>query len=203
MLKDIFKRLGLEEVNARIYLVLERGAMGGGALAKAIKVPRATIYDALANLLKRGVVAQSKEAGVKIWEAVPPTKLSQLIDQELDTWTKAKSRFENILPDLERKQNRDFISPNFHYYEGVEGIHQILREIVLYRDNVTDLMWPIKDIIEVIGPDFLAELNRVRIRQNIFVRSIWPENKIIENQRKPFFLRIRVAARGKEKTGGT
>ena len=67
MLKDIFKRLGLEEVDARIYLVLlERSAMGGGALAKAIKVPRATIYDALANLLKRGVVAQSKEAGVKI-----------------------------------------------------------------------------------------------------------------------------------------
>ena len=90
------------------------------------------------------------------------------------------------MPELISKQKTDFISPNFQYYEGSEGVKQILKDAFLYRDIETETLWPIKDMIEVLGKDFFIYFNKRRIKQNISIRSIWPSDKAVDIKQNIF-----------------
>ncbi|MCX6746474.1 MAG: hypothetical protein NTX00_05725 [Candidatus Parcubacteria bacterium] len=189
MLDNIFQQLALQKEHALVYsALLESGPLPAGKLAKRVNMPRSSLYGFLSDLSQKGLVLQSEKQGVKIWQASSPEKISEILNDQINQIEKTKTSFLNILPDLKIKQKTDFITPKFTFYEGQEGVRQIIKDVLLYRDLETDCFWPIKDMVESIGKEFLEEYGtKERIRRNIKSRIIVPQNKMIDIKKNPFF----------------
>jgi len=187
MLETIFQHFSLKQEHVNIYLaLLENGLLTAGELAKKLRLPRATLYGLLADLNQNGLVSQSEKDKIKTWQAVAPAKITDLLNQDINAVEKLKNGFANILPDLQNKLPADFTPPHFQYFEGAAGARQIVNDILTYRDIRTESFWPIRDILGVFGNDYFANVNRRRIRQNIYVRAIWPRKKVVDVKTNPF-----------------
>jgi sugar-specific transcriptional regulator TrmB len=187
MLDSIFKRLNLSAEEAKVYLVLlQSGDLAAGKLAKSSGFPRSSLYGFLSSLSDKGLVSQSEENGVKLWHAAAPEQLAHLIDREIDSWDEIKKSFEQLLPVLKGKQAHDAVAPRFQLFEGVKGVKLLLNDLLLYRDITTELVWPITEILTVLGEEYLSAHNRRRIRQKIFIKSIWPQDKAVDIKKHNF-----------------
>ena len=206
MLDRIFAKFGLGNKEVEIYLtLLEAGASTVGELSKKVDIPRTTLYSLLDSLAVLGLVVQGERDGTKLWHAEPPTRVSELIDSRMNTWQETKEKFAGILTHLESRHVTDIVSPHFTYFEGREGVKNVLRDMLRYREIVTQAFWPIRDMIEILGEDFFNELNVRRIRQKLYTQAIWPKAKVVDIKRniflgvgKEFYREIREAPKGIE-----
>ena len=189
MLDNIFKQLQFKKEHTLVYsTLLEAGPLAAGKLAKRLNMPRSSLYGFLDDLNKKGLVLQTEKYGIKIWQASSPEKIQEILNDQINQIEKAKNSFGNILPDLKASQKTDFITPKFTYYEGVESVKQMLKDVLLYRDLETDCVWPIKDMAEVFSKEFLEQYGtKERIRRNISNRVLVPQNKMIDIKTNPFF----------------
>lgn len=189
MLDQIFQQLNLKPEHTIVYsALLESGPLPAGKLAKRLNMPRSSLYGFLNDLAQKGLVLQSEKMAVKLWQAAMPEKVNEILNDQVNQIEKAKKSFANILPDLQARQKTDFITPKFTYYEGVDSVKQMLKDVLLYRDMETDCIWPIKDMVEVFGKEFLEQYGtKERIRRNITNRVLVPQNKMIDIKQNPFF----------------
>jgi sugar-specific transcriptional regulator TrmB len=189
MLDTIFSQLQLKKEHTLVYsTLLESGPLTAGKLAKRLNMPRSSLYGFLQDLAQKGLVLQSEKQAVKIWQSAPPEKVQEVLNDQINQIEKAKSSFANLLPDLQAKQKTDFIAPKFTYFEGQDGLRQIIKDVLLYRDLKTFAFWPIKDMVEVIGKEFLEQYGtKERILRNIEIQVIVPTNKMIDLKINPFF----------------
>jgi len=189
MLDTIFKQFNLKKEHTVVYSsLLESGPLPAGKLAKRLNMPRATLYGFLDDLNQKGLVLKSEKLAVKIWQAAPPEKVKEILNEQVNQIEKAKKSFANILPDLQAKQSTDFITPKFTFFEGQDGLRQIIKDVLLYRDLKTFGFWPIRDMVEVIGKEFLEQYGtKERIFRNIHVKLLVPQNKMIDIKKNPFF----------------
>ncbi|MFA5023092.1 MAG: helix-turn-helix domain-containing protein [Candidatus Paceibacterota bacterium] len=187
MLDEAFNQIGLGPTHQEIYLVLlEMGAMPAGEIAKRLDLPRSTIYGLLEEMVDKGVIVQSQKWSIKVWQIISPEKISGLISDKIKSLSQIKTGLETVLPKLIAKNAGKLTSPRFTYYEGREGIKQIFKDVIMYRDIETECLWPYKDMMEVIDMKFLVENNQIeRIKRNISLRVIWPKNKVVDVKKYP------------------
>lgn len=187
MLTSILSTLGFSEEEVKIYLtLLEVGPISVGELAKKAGMPRSSLYGFLKRLCDKGLVTQSMKWEVKTFSAEPPEKIILLFQQKIEDLQKKRTLFDEVLPELKKHKPSTFIVPKFHLYEGEEGVKHVLKDMLLYRDMETQAFWPIKDMIDILSPDFFRYLNKVRIRNNLYTRAIWPKNKVVDIKKYPY-----------------
>lgn len=178
MLDEVFKKFGFKKEHSNVYLtLLESGVMSAGNLAKRLSIPRTTLYGLLNELAQGGLVLQSEKENIKLWQAVNPENIKTIINEKINSLENTRNNFDNVLERLKASQKTDFMSPKFNYFEGSEEMKTMLKNVLLYDNLHTELCWPVKDIIKVVGEEFLHEFNKKRVRNNIHIRVIWPMDK--------------------------
>lgn len=178
MLDEIFEKLGLKKEHSNIYLtLLESGVISAGKLAKHLSIPRTTLYGLLNDLTRNGLILQSEKENIKLWQAVNPENIKNILNDKINSLENTRNNFNNILEKLKSSQKNDFTSPKFNYFEGVEEMKTMLKNVLLYDNLQTELCWPVQDMTKVLGEEFLYEFNKKRIRNNIYIRVIWPMDK--------------------------
>jgi sugar-specific transcriptional regulator TrmB len=187
MLDDIFKKLDLEKIEAETYIaLLEGGISSAGKLAKKIGIPRSSLYGYLSRLSDKGLVKQSERYNIKLWQAETPERIIDLLNEKLTATQNLKENLLKVLPILKTKQALDFVAPRFTYFEGIEGLRNALKDILLYRDIETQSFWPIKDMLNVLGNEYLRDHNIKRIKQNVIIKAIWPQERAIDIKKYNF-----------------
>lgn len=185
MIEKILKEAGLSDTASVIYEeLLKGGPASARQIAERLNIPRPSVYDNLKTLIKNGLVVEQEKENKKIFgvddlknlPALIRTKIEKLKAQELD--------LNKLLPTL-AAQIKSF-EPKIRFYAGAEGIKQVLNNLLWYRDIETLTMWPISDMVEILGKTYLADLNRNRIRQRISIRGIWPQDKTVNFRDFPF-----------------
>lgn len=185
MIKQTFLELGLPEITYLIYhRLLESGASPARQLAENLGIPRPTIYDNLKLLIQKGLITEHSEENKKIFQVNDLKILPQLLDIRIEELKEQKKEINQILPDLIK--NLKTIEPKIKFYSGVDGIKSVLRELLWYENIDTCAMWPISETVTLLGADYMANLNRRRIRQNISLRTIWPQDKLLDLKEYPF-----------------
>lgn len=178
MLDKIFEKLNLKKEHTNVYLsLLENGIMSAGNLTKRLDVPRSTLYGLLNDLATNGLVLQNEKENVKLWQAVDPENIKTILNDKINSLENTRNSFDSLLEKLKSSQKTDFTSPKFNYFEGVEEMKIMLKNVLLYDNLHTELCWPVKDVIKVVGEEFLHEFNKKRVRNNIYIRVIWPTDK--------------------------
>jgi len=187
MLNDILSHLGFSEEEVKIYLtLLEVGPISVGELAKKAGMPRSSLYGFLKRAKDKGIIAESLKWGVKVFSAKPPEAVTLLFQERIEALQKDEKRYRQLVPELTKRNPASFIAPKFELFEGEEGVKQVLKDMLLYNDLETQAFWPIKDMIEILSPDFFSYLNKVRIKNNLYTRAIWPQDKAVDIKKHPY-----------------
>lgn len=201
MLEQILNKLDISPTEISLYnTLIETGPSTAGLLARKMHVPRSSLYGYLETLRLKGLVRQSRKYDKKIWQAEPVETIGLLIQNNVDGLLQTKEKFLAILPELQKKRATDFVAPAVTYFEGVEGMRQMFRDILLYHDIETVALWSIKDAVRFLGREFMEELSAKRTKNRISLRVIWPEEKEGDVSQfgflppgKEFFRDIRIA----------
>ncbi|MBD3331102.1 hypothetical protein GF354_06300 [Candidatus Peregrinibacteria bacterium] len=171
MYKEILTQNGFTSKEAKVYLsVLEIGEATMSMIARKTKLARPTVYDIVYDLQKKGVLFINQKKGLKYVSALAPRIL---IDRFKHAFTKAES----ILPDLLELAYKSPLKPRIKFYEGIEGLKEILKEFSYSREDTylfTDYKTMPPELNQYIHDEIIPE----RIKQKSFAHLVVPNNEI-------------------------
>lgn len=187
MLEKYLESLDIDRDESAIYLeLLKAGQSTAGVLAKKLGLARPTLYGILQKLTDKGVVIRTLRHGVRSFTAQSPRHLSQLFDKRIEHLQAQRLGYHALLPELEEQLSELHTSPRFQYFEGIEGVQHVLKDMLMYRDLETLAFWPIKSMVEILSPEFFRWHNKERIRNNLYTRAIWPEKEAVTVKDHPY-----------------
>src|SRR6266480_95329 len=71
------------------------------------------------------------------------------------------------------------LAKKLQLFEGQDGLKNILKDILLYSNMQTEAFWPQKKMVDILSPDFLRYHNKERIKNNLYIRPIWPQDQMV------------------------
>jgi len=177
----------LRPIEAELFSQLfTNGPMSASQLAKQANISRTSVYDLLKHLVEVGLVSETLKGGTKVFVAVPPEKIQLLIEEKQKEILVANEELASLKQAL---QNWDkFSRPKLQLFDGQKELQQMMKDMLLYRDITVMAYWPIKKMLELLGPDFIKDFHQKRLEQNISLKVIWPKAQIPDLKKYPFLL---------------
>jgi sugar-specific transcriptional regulator TrmB len=170
---SLLKKLGLSDKEITIYLkVLEYGSLSVRRLAELTGINRGTAYDVLKTLEEQGLVRYQDRNGRQFFAAEEPEILADLIERRLSDLQDTKEQVVDLIPELRALAGKQDLRPVSKYYEGKEGIHTVLDDILESVPEtgeyyVYSTLGVREDIYEA-----YPEFNMRRVKKNIKVCTI-------------------------------
>ena len=130
------KRIGLDEKQALVYLkALELGEASMTELARSAGLKRPSVYLAVEKLLiNKGLLSEVKKGKRKIYSAVHPRRLSDLV--------RLQSReVEELIPELVALHYAPKEKPKIQAFESMEGVRMLYKELYQSLSNKEEALW--------------------------------------------------------------
>lgn len=164
MLTTSLQHLGYSEKESRVYLaLLELGTSPASTIARFIRENRVTIYSILKLLVKKGIVLESRKNTVSVYTALNP---EILIEQERTRYEQLKSS----LPEFLSLMNPHAKKPKVTFYEGLDGLKNLLRELILDFQN-----YPTTELYGFLGAKTMDPIFESFLRNSLEVEKQKPK----------------------------
>lgn len=132
----LLQRLGLNEKEARVYLLLiDNPHLTAAEIARLSEESRTNTYMILDRLVDIGVVAVGGEA-VKRFDAMEPTGLQRIIYDKQAELKAAHAELRSALPALNSKFRLSHHKPGVIYREGLEGLRESFDDMYRVGEEV-------------------------------------------------------------------
>jgi HTH-type transcriptional regulator, sugar sensing transcriptional regulator len=163
-----FELLGLSEVEGKVYLALLE--LGGGyvsLVARVSKLPRVNCYHTLEKLSEKGLVNYITKDKVRYFSPEPPQKIVSILENRVQYAKKA-------LPELMSITNTLAMKPKIKYYEGMEGVRNILDDTLTAKKELVGYS-NLKFFAELFG-DYIKTYASTKMQKNLKTRIICPSS---------------------------
>lgn len=192
------------ERETAIYLdLLLNGMATVQEAARRIGEHRVTVYSAIEQLLRKGLLYETRERRRRLIGAEGPDVLLRLIQQRENELQEQKAGFAYLADVLSKLSVHDRSVPTVKFYEGVDGFKKMLEETMSAKSEV--LVFTYVDLFaELIGPDYLYDYYRRRAAKGISTRLIFPDAAFARKTQKTakeFKMEIRVLPKVKWQAG--
>ena len=115
----ILEDLGLSGAEIKVYIaLLELGNSSAGGVLEKSKVQNSVLHRALNSLIEKGLISYILQGKKKIYQASKPENFHDFIDNK-------RKRFDEILPELKKKQKFAVINNFAEVFKGKKGIRQM------------------------------------------------------------------------------
>ena len=129
----VLQTLGLTVIETKTYLTsLEIGKSIAGAIAERAHLHRRNVYDALENLLQKGLVSYTISNGKKYWNAVHPEKTLTLAKEN-------ENLIASVLPDLISKFSASKLKQTVEIFEGLGGMKSFFDDMTKTKQEIVML----------------------------------------------------------------
>ncbi len=130
MLIDDLSDLDLSPEESNAYLaVLETGGGYASTIAKRARINRATCYNTLTNLERKGLVSHAERSGVRFYLPEPPEVLLNRFEAKAETARR-------LLPELSALRNASSFTPKLRTYEDKDGVALLFDEIAAASSEI-------------------------------------------------------------------
>ncbi len=159
------EEFGLENREAKVYVkLLELGGASASEIAKKVNILRPTVYDILDNMIKKGVVSYSLSAGRKIFSAVDPQILQQIVDEK-------KRIISHFIPELNEISKGSVVKPFVETYLGPKGVKTIYDDMLKEGKDVYHL-FNYKEYSKTFQLFFIQNFIKRRVERGIHFKGI-------------------------------
>lgn len=118
----LLKEIGLTDGESRVYLALvENGLTTIGPILESSGITKSIIYRILERLIKKGLVSYIIKEKTRYYQATPPVKLLDYVDEKEKSIHDLKKKVQDFLPQLMLKMGESKKS-QATIYEGFKGI---------------------------------------------------------------------------------
>lgn len=164
--------LGMKPQEARIYLAaIKLGQSTVSKIAAEAGIQRTFVYNILEDMKRQGIVHSLEIRGKIHYCAI---SLDQFEKRQLAKFEK----FSAILPELKSLEKTVGDRPKVQFLEGGEGIIAGLNDTLNQPNGSQILSFGTGEGFYESEPSFINEYLRKRIKKNISVRAIAPDNTI-------------------------
>lgn len=166
---NILIKSGLSPKEASVYLAnYELGESTASRISQKSGIKRPTTYIELENLIKKGLVSQSKKKNLKYYTAQNPKAILEILEENKKDLEQSMTNLISLGTAIDKK-------PSVKYFEGEEGIKEA------YRDTLTIPGQEIQSWFSAsssLGSESFQEKHYIpeRIRKNIWIRAILPNS---------------------------
>ncbi len=167
---------GLTKAEVAVYLaLLETGSASSGKIVDKSDVSSSKIYEILDRLMKKGLASVMVANGVKHFEAAPPRRILDYL-QEKEAALQAKKRdVEALLPELELRKDLARARAEATVFRGLKGADTAFRQMI-------DAMRPEDEWLGYVASfrsrrysALLGKLHRYRAEKGLSARIIFSE----------------------------
>lgn len=163
--------LGLEEVEAKIYLyLLENGPRTYLQLSHEINIDRSKIYRSVEKLLKKKLLEEINTVLGKRIQAASPQNIEFLLqEEEIDLSTK-KSISKKLVGELSNLPN--YVEREFEvkHYHGQEGLRQMLWNQLHAKKEI--LAFSHKNKNDIVGKTYAEKIRTEQVERKIMLYEI-------------------------------
>lgn len=164
---------GLDEKEARVFLAaLELGGESVLAIAKKAGINRVATYDALENLIKRGLISTFVKGKRTHYSATEPDRLEHLLELEKQEITNKENVLGRLMPELKSLYNFSTKKPKVMYYEGKAGVKTIQNSFLKVPDKMLRLIYYYDVLNTAFSKKEMEEYGERRSRLNIKIKAI-------------------------------
>ncbi len=122
--------IGLSDKEASVYLaLLELGGANAQTISTQSKVKRGTVYTILDTLMKKGLASTAEKGGKQMFFPEDPSKLEALLEEKRRALARAEEEARDTVQDLRRLHISRGTRPVVRYFEGVEGLENIVKDM--------------------------------------------------------------------------
>jgi sugar-specific transcriptional regulator TrmB len=172
---------GFHETEASFYLAaLELGQAPISQIARKAGISRTNGYAVFARLIEEGLVVEVGGTSKKtmLIAAEEPERLLELFDAR-------RQKINEALPELKSLHNRSRTKPRVRFYQGLDGIKQVLNDTLAARDKRLLGILSMRDLYEVPGREWMDDFVRRRIDAGVFLRVIRSPSKDLTSNWPP------------------
>lgn len=156
---------------ADVYLaILQLGKATVVKISKKAGIKRPTTYDILEDLIGKNLITQSFAGKKRYFVAESPEALKSLLKKQ-------EEKIDQLMPELTSLFNITPHKPKIRYFEGKEGLRQIYEEILKMKTKEQFYFGSIKEMIDVLGQDYLSNWVKRRIKAGIVSHAIRIKSK--------------------------
>jgi HTH-type transcriptional regulator, sugar sensing transcriptional regulator len=174
---SILEEIGLTKSETNVYLaLLELGSTSTGKIVDKSGAASSKIYEILDRLMQKGLVSYVIKNGVKYFEAAPPERIMDYMEEKEEHFQKQKNKLKNILPELELKRTLSKYKSEATIYKGIKGVETAFYSALdLLEDGDEMLVTGIPKRTDVLNRFFL-KFGKEREKRNILMRALFNED---------------------------
>lgn len=167
-LENLFKELGVNDEQAKVYLAaLELGQGNMNELAEKAGLKRTSVYNYVKELITKRLITTGKKRKRTVYSAIHPNMLIEIEKARL-------AELHRSLPELLAIYNKSKTKPTVTFYEGVNGIKEVLQDMLKEKQPVSAFS-DFKHMAAVFGDYYFDVFPPERARRGIISRNIVPD----------------------------
>lgn len=172
-INQILEKAGLNKPERTIYLAgLQTGPVPASFLAKKTSVTRQHVYDILNSLEEKGLVGTTGKKYNKLFIMEKPGQLKSLLERKKRNIEKLEKQIDLLSIELESVDAIGKSIPQINFYDDLEGIKNIWGKSANCRDKEILTIAPIRDILELLGKDFVEYYLEKRLKNNKISKTL-------------------------------
>ncbi|MEI7961204.1 MAG: helix-turn-helix domain-containing protein [archaeon] len=119
---ELLESIGLTRSEIKVYFaLLELGSSSKGPIVNKSGVASSKIYELLEKLIQKGLVSEVVKANTKYFEAAPPKRILDYVQEKETHLEKQKKELEELIPSLELKRVANGIGSQTQVFKGMKG----------------------------------------------------------------------------------
>ncbi|MBD3328128.1 hypothetical protein GF340_02370 [Candidatus Peregrinibacteria bacterium] len=170
------KDIGLTANEANIYLaLLSIGTNPASTIAKKAELNRATCYNTLDKLMKKGFIEQTIKNNISYFSATDPKQiLNKLHNQKIEIDSQI-DELKSSIEQLETMKSQLSEKPKVIFFEGKGGILNVMEDTLSSTETIR--AYASLDELTQILPNYFPDYYKRRTEKNIHVKGIYPANE--------------------------
>ena len=169
------RRLDLSNFEQSIYLsLLTEGQATARVLAARTGMARPSVYDQLKSLMVLNLVVELDVNGKAEFAAADIKYLDALLVDKIDRLEQSRDFLKDALPTLIDSMHT--VTPKVRFFEGDEGVKQILKDIMWHDKTTIQIIWPEKKMNHVFDPLFVKWFDERRLLRKLSIETVWVTN---------------------------
>lgn len=165
-LEDFLVDFSLTPKQAAVYVAsLQLGAASVQDIAHTAELERTNIYDAVNELVTKGLMSITTSGKRKLFVAQEPAALKSVLNEK-------ERNLETVLPQLAMIYNDSNVKPRMRYYPGIEGYRFVYEDSLTTKTKKLYGIFSSQDIWEVLGRPYADDMVARRAKKGIALRVI-------------------------------
>lgn len=139
---SVLSNLGLSENETKVYIeAIKHEQISPFSIAKAVGIPRTTVYDVMFNLALKGLIEIKQAQGLEKQQtwivAKNPSTLRDMLFKRRKDLARLEVGLVDVLPFLKKEYIKQENNTNFSFYPGIEGAKQVMKQTIEAKNNST------------------------------------------------------------------